>query len=112
MKFSPKLNSAKRKVVFFIIVCSIILLILIGSYSYFFRRRWTLNFYNNGKDNYPTFVLQNEYRRLTECIQVGLVYSEKSENDKAMFTCGLNCKSDESGQICDRICYKDGRCRE
>lgn len=77
------------------------------------NQQWTLFIYANGRSDTPTTVIPN-YDSQRMCVEKGVQLMSLPENrgEKALFTCGLNCKMEYGVNVCNRICYKDGTCRE
>lgn len=101
-----------KKVAYFIF-CGVLVIIFLKIVTSLKDEQWTLFVYADGRDNSATSVLPGfETQRF--CVEKGLQLMSLPENSKneAIFTCGLNCNTDEFGTVCQKICYKDGTCRE
>lgn len=63
---------------------------------------WYFRGYSTSEGIEP--VERNGFQSETKCVNFGDEWLPKQKGSDAFFTCSLDCKSDEYGAVCDKIC--------
>lgn len=98
-----------------VLITLIIIPTLIFGLFWYFNNRWSLMMCSSNQNNYEcydvTFTMHNEYLNKNSCLEVGESLLKSSKSYKG-FECGKGCKYTGNLWICEKICSRNGICRD